>query len=169
MAKLPETKGKKVTNFILLALEKAVDGYVRFEDFTYHHYQYIYGIQELKKASLSKALQRLRQGGIIELIDDEQLIYRLTDKGREKAILAELQSSDGSWDGKWRIVIFDIPEKRRAVRDLLRHNLKSWGFIPWQQSVWVTKKNCTQALRRYISNIGIEDWVMVLETDNIGR
>ena len=76
MAKLPETKGKKVTNFILLALEKAVDGYVRFEDFTYHHYQYIYGIQELKKASLSKALQRLRQGGIIELIDDEQLIYR---------------------------------------------------------------------------------------------
>ncbi|OGE45070.1 hypothetical protein A3B39_03290 [Candidatus Daviesbacteria bacterium RIFCSPLOWO2_01_FULL_37_10] len=169
MAKLPETKGKKVTNFILLALEKAVDGYVRFEDFTYHHYQYIYGIQELKKASLSKALQRLRQGGIIELIDDEQLIYRLTDKGREKAILAELQSSDGSWDGKWRIVIFDIPEKRRAVRDLLRHNLKSWGFEHWQKSVWVSKKNCTNALRKYISNIGMENWVLVLETDNIGR
>ena len=169
MAKLPQSKGKKVTNFILLVLEKAIDGYIRFEDFTYHNYRYQYGIPDLKKASLSKALKRLREGGYVELLDDEELIYKLTDKGREKAVLAELQSSGEEWDGKWRIVIFDVPEKRRVVRDLLRHNLKSWGFTPWQQSVWVTKKNCTRALRKYIKNTGIEEWVLIIESDNIGR
>lgn len=171
-AKLPERKGRKVTNLILLALEKAVDGYVRLEDFLYNPGYYAYGDgweYPLNKASLAKALQRLRVAGFVELVADKEFILRLTDRGRERAILAQLQSSGGKWDGKWRIVIFDVPEKRRSVRDLLRHNLKSWGFNPWQQSVWVTKRNCTEALRKYIQNIGIEDWVMILESDNIGR
>lgn len=171
-AKLPVSKKRRVTNLILLALEKAVDGYVRFEDFANNTGFYALGNgwdYPLNKASLAKALQRLRTGGFVELIEDKELILRLTDKGKEKAVLAELQSSDGKWDGKWRVVIFDIPEKKRAARDLLRYNLKSWGFTPWQQSVWVTKKNCTKALRKYINQIGIEDWVMILETDNIGR
>ncbi|QQG43127.1 MAG: CRISPR-associated endonuclease Cas2 [Candidatus Daviesbacteria bacterium] len=172
MGKLPDSKKKKVTNFILLALEKSIDGYVRYDDLIHKPKYYAWGSSwdyPLKKVSLAKALQRLRKGGFIELIDDKELMLRLTDKGKEKAILAQLQYSEKKWDGKYRIVIFDIPEKRRAARDLLRHNLKSWGFTPWQQSVWVTKKNCTKLLRKYIENIGIEDWVLVIESDNIGR
>lgn len=172
MPELPANKKKKVTNLILLALEKAVDGYVRFDDFIHNPGLYAYHDGRdypLRKASLAKALQRLREGGFIEFIGDEKLMLKLTDKGREKAILAQLQSPAGKWDGKWRIVIFDIPEKRRSVRDLLRHNLKSWGFTPWQQSVWVTKKDCTKPLREYIKKIGIEDWVVVVESNDIGR
>lgn len=172
MIKLPESRKKKITNFILLTLEKAIDGYVRFDDLIHHSHSYAYGggwEKELKKASIAKALQRLREGGFVDFIDDKELMLKLTDKGREKAILAQLQSPGGKWDGKWRIVIFDIPEKRRSARDLLRHNLKDWGFTPWQKSVWVAKKDCTKLLREYIKKIGIEDWVLVLESDNIGR
>lgn len=172
MIKLPESRGKKVTNLILLALEKSIDGLIRLEDFLQNPGYYAYGSgvdYPLNKASLAKALQRLRKGGFVDLIEEGQLVLRLTDKGRGKAVVAELQSLEGKWDGKWRIVIFDIPERKRAVRDLLRYNLKGWGFVPWQQSVWVTKKNCTESLRKYVSNIGIEDWVMVIESDNIGR
>src|SRR3989344_7614969 len=171
MVKLPENRSKKVTNLILLALEKSIDGGIRLTDFLYNPGYYAYGSgwdYPLKKASLAKALQRLRKGGFVDLIEEE-LILRLTDKGRKKAVIAELQSPGEKWDGKWRVVIFDIPEKRRAARDLLRHNLKSWGFTPWQQSVWVTKKNCTCSLRKYVSNMGIEDWVMIIESDNIDR
>ena len=166
---IPQTKRRTLTNLILLILEKSIDGYARFEDFTYHHYRYHYGIPELKKRTLSQALKRLRERGLIELIDDQKLAWRLTDDGKMKAVLEQLRSQEGKWDDKWRIVIFDIPEKRRSARDLFRHNLKAWGFTPWQQSVWVTKKNCTGPLREYIKNIGIEDWVLVFESDNIGR
>src|SRR3989344_7773949 len=157
MANLPETKKRRITNLILLALENAVDGIVRFDDYVKNSRSYAYGNgwkYPLKKASLAKALQRLRQGGFIELIEDKELILRLTDRGREKAILAKLQSSGEEWDGKWRIVIFDIPEKRRSARDLLRYNLKSWDFTQWQKSVWVSKKNCTKPLRDYIRKLG---------------
>lgn len=159
---------KSLTNFILFALEKSVDGYSRFEDFTYHSYRYRWGIPELKKSELATALKRLRENGLVELISDKELVFRLTEQGREKAVLASLQIEDEKWDGRYRVVIFDIPEKRRIARDLLRSNLKSWGFTPWQKSVWVTKKNCTKLLREYIKKIGMQDWVMVLESDNIG-
>lgn len=160
---------KSLTDFILLALEKSVDGYVRLEDFAYHNYRYLYGVPELNKPALSQALKRLREKGLIEFVSDEKLAYRLTDQGREKAVLASLKFDDQKWDGKWRLVFFDVPEKRRQARDLLRSKLKQWGFIHLQQSVWATKKNCTKPLRNFIKSVGIKDWVMVVESDNIDR
>jgi DNA-binding transcriptional regulator PaaX len=166
---LPRTRRKTLTNSILLVLEKSIDGFVRVDDFARHHYRYHYGYPDLQERVLSQALKRLRERGLIELINDQKLAWRLTDEGKMKAIKVHLSLNNNKWDGKYRIVIFDIPEKRRSARDILRHNLKNWGFIPWQQSVWVTKKNCAKILREYIKKIGIEDWVLVIESDNIGR
>lgn len=158
---------KSLTNFILLVLEKSVDGYVRFEDFAYHHYRYHYGIPELNKSTLSQALKRLRERGLIEFVSDEKLEYRLTDSGKQKAVWEALIVDKKEWDGKWRVVIFDIPEKRRRARNLLRASLKQWEFVQWQKSVWATKKDCTKPLRNFIKSVGIKDWVMVLESDNV--
>lgn len=165
----PPTKHKTIANLVLYALEKSVDGYVRFENFTYHHYRYKYGYPELKKASLAKALKRLREGGFIELISDEELIFRLTDKGKDRALWEKVKNSNRKWDGKWRIVVWDVPEKRRQARDLLRYKLKQLGFTQWQKSIWATKVDCAKALRDFIRKVGIEDWVMVIESNNIGR
>lgn len=73
------------------------------------------------------------------------------------------------WDGRWRLVFWDIPEENRAARDVLRDKLKQLGFIRWQKSVWASKKNCTDILRKYIQGLGIENWVFVIESDNTGR
>lgn len=159
-----------LSNFVLLALEKVVDGTVRLDDFIDKPGYYAYSSgwdYPLKKSELARALKRLREKGLVDFIDDEKLVVRLTNKGREKALAAKLAVTQEKWDGKWRIVIFDIPEKRRVVRDLLRSRLKIWGFTPWQQSVWVSKKNCTNELRQFIKSIGIKDWVMVIESDNV--
>ncbi len=161
---------KSLTNLILLILEKTIDGVVRYDDLIHHPHSYAYGAgweKELKKTSISLALKRLRERGLIDFVGDEKLAYRLTDRGREKAILAKLLIDEGKWDGKWRIVIFDVPEKRRVARDILRSRLKSWGFKPWQQSVWVTKKDCAKELGSFIRSVGIEDWVKVFEADEI--
>ncbi|MCR4306178.1 MAG: winged helix-turn-helix transcriptional regulator [Candidatus Daviesbacteria bacterium] len=165
--------GKKETigKLVLLALEKAVDGYVRLEDFAYHHYRYHHGIPELRKASLAQALKRLREKGFIErttLKNADQIILRLTEAGKEFLLLSK-SDEEIEWDRKWRIVVFDIPEKKRQVRDILRSRLKLWGFTPWQQSVWASRKNLTNKLRNLIEELGIEDWVLVIESDNTGK
>ena len=159
---------KGLSSVILLTLEKSIDGYMRLDDFAYHHYRYHWEIPELSKPALSKALKRLRENGLIDFIDEKELVLRLTDEGKTQALWAKLKFEEEEWDGKWRIIIWDIPEKKRAVRDLLRSKLKELGFKHWQKSVWASKVNCTQLLRDFLKKVGIEDWVMVVESDNLG-
>lgn len=156
---------KSLTKAILLVLEKAVDGYVRFEDFTYHHYRYHYGYPDLKKSSLSQALKRLREGGLIEQVKlKNDVVIKLTDEGRG---LINDEFDESKWDGKYRIVIFDIPEQRRIIRNLFRRNLKKWGFKHLQKSVWISKRNVFDKLEAYIKELGIEQWVIVMEVDRL--
>lgn len=163
---------KGLGNLILLALEKTIDGSVRIDHLLNNPSFYAYKggwDYPLNKPALSQALKRLREGGLIEFVDDKKLVVRLTDPGKEQAVWGKLQLEEKSWDGKWRVVIFDIPEKRRIARDILRSKLKEWGFKQLQKSVWACKKNCTKELRDFIKKVGIEDWVMVIESDNMGR
>lgn len=48
------------------------------------------------------------------------------------------------WDHKWRIAIFDIPEKYSELRDKVRAILKRAGFAKLQQSVWVFPHECEE-------------------------
>lgn len=161
-------KKKSLSKLILLVLEKSVDGCVRFEDFAINTWFYAYGYdRQLNKSALAIALKRLRENGFVELLSDKELALRLTDKGRSKALWTKMKLEDEKWDGKWRLVIWDIPEKRRNTRDLLRYHLKQLGFEKIQNSVWASKKNCTLILKEYIKKVGIEDWVKVVESSSV--
>lgn len=158
----------KLSQVILLALEKTVDGYVRLEDFLYNTHIYARGYDRpLKKSEFSQALKRLRERGLIEqsLIDEGKIIFKLTQLGRDALGANSFNTFD--WDSIWRVVIFDIPEDKRRIRDQFRRKLKHWGFKNWQQSVWVTKNNVTDKLRSLIDELGIGQWVAVLESANI--
>jgi CRISPR-associated endonuclease Cas2 len=50
------------------------------------------------------------------------------------------------WDRKWRIVIFDIPERRKKSRDTLRGKLQQVGFQKLQSSVWIYPYDCEELL-----------------------
>lgn len=156
---------KSLAQFILIVLEKSVDGYVRMEDFAQHHYRYFYGTPELRKSSLAAAIARLRQGGLVETKGKRSgILLKLTKLGKES--LDDFNSDDKPWDGKFRIVIFDIPETQRGIRDLFRRRLKAWGFKNFQQSVWVTKKNVTEKMKKLINKLEIGDWVAIIESDD---
>lgn len=159
------TYKNSLTNAILFALEKTVDGYIRLEDFAYHHYRYHYGIPELKKSSLSQALKRLREGGLIEQVKlKNDVLIKLTEAGKD---LISDKFEEKDWDRKWRIVVFDIPEEKRIIRNLFRRNLKKWGFKHLQKSVWISKRNVFDKLESYIKDLGIEKWVIVMEVNRL--
>jgi len=157
-----------LSEFILLALEKTIDGYVRYEDFIYNPGKYAYyggWERPLKKSELAQALRRLRERGLVDSDKDTHgLIIKLTELGQDA--LGDLSILQKQWDGRWRVVIFDIPESKSTVRNLFRRRLKDWGFKNWQRSVWITKNNVTDKLRNLISRLGIEEWVAVIESND---
>lgn len=63
----------------------------------------------------------------------------LTPKGVERALKMRRKLSERRRrkDGKWIMVMFDIPEQKRSSRQILRDALRELGYEKFQQSVWV--------------------------------
>lgn len=77
---------------------------------------------------------------------DGKKFLRITPKGRKALAFeqskVELKNQKKKWDGRWRMVAFDIPERRRAVRLRLRTVMREIGFVRLQDSVWVYPYDC---------------------------
>lgn len=100
-----------------------------------------------KKYSFNRSLARLKNTGLIIFKKTERGNFaRLTFKGQEK--LRQLRVNNfqikkpKKWDGKWRMLIFDIREERKGTRDKIRFTLKRIGFLRLQDSVWVYPYDC---------------------------
>jgi DNA-binding transcriptional regulator PaaX len=124
-----------------------------------------------KKATNKTALSRLKKGREGISFDHDNLCLLVDPKIFKKTYYWKkfrLITQNQNWDGWWRVVIFDIPEKERKLREMLRYYLKTAGFVYWQKSVWVTVFDIQKELEEVIKKIGIEDWVIVLQSKNIG-
>lgn len=92
----------------------------------------------------------------------------ITEAGQKQVLLfklRELQPKSGKWDGKWRIVFFDVEEVKRKKRDELRHYLKKLGFWQMQRSVWVCPYDCENEVKylREVLNVPHEVKLGLLE------
>ena len=115
-----------------------------------------------KKQTIAKSLNRLIERGYVEMRRrGTQTSALLTLKGERFAA----RIGEGSvapkkpkrWDGKWRVLIFDIPERSKNTREQIRQTLLSIGFQRLQDSVWVYPYDC-------------EDFITVLKFDfRIGK
>ncbi len=75
--------------------------------------------------------------------------FYLTRKGRIeiiKTIIKEKKNKKVKWDGKWRAIIFDIPELNRRERAFLRNELRWMGFRKLQDSIWIFPYNIEKEL-----------------------
>ncbi|MDP2649118.1 MAG: hypothetical protein U1D26_03970 [Patescibacteria group bacterium] len=103
---------------------------------------------------VTRARRHLFRSGL--LTTNEKGLVRLTPKGKKELERIEarerLQEKPRSWDGRWRVLIFDIPEHRRSLRVRLRRTLLSVGFMRLQDSVWIYPYDC-------------EDFIVLLKAD----
>jgi len=123
------------------------------------------------RARYRTALGRLvAQGFVISEKRDGKSYARITDAGRKK-LAFELEknkldlSKKRHWNGRWRVIIFDVPEHRRKVRDRLRILMQELGFVRLQDSVWVFPYDCEEfvALMKAELKIGSAVLYMVVE------
>ena len=112
------------------------------------------------KATINRSVERLMYAGLI--VKAETGFLALTKKGEKR--LAEIKRLDyqlikpEKWDGKWRVISFDIRENRKHVRELLRMTLQSIGFVHLHHSVWVYPHDCEDflSLLKADYHIGVE-------------
>lgn len=104
-----------------------------------------------RKKQISDAFSYLKKKGLILIEERNKQIYiSLTEEGEKEAGKFQINklkiNSQQKWDKKWRIIIFDIPEKLRIKRDAFRGKLKELSFYPLQKSVWIYPYPCEKEI-----------------------
>lgn len=100
---------------------------------------------------LRKVVEKMRKQGYLSIkkYDGEEKVI-LTDKGQYELLKYKFKERKlqvpKKWDRKWRIIIFDIQEKRRLLRDNIREQIQRFGFYKLQQSVWVYPYECEELI-----------------------
>src|SRR3989338_7206770 len=73
-------------------------------------------------------------------------IYSLTRKGEDRVgniVIDDIEiKSPRYWDGKWRLVIYDLPIRFKKTRNAFRWKLKDLGFFQFQKSAWIYPYPC---------------------------
>ncbi len=106
--------------------------------------------EDIDQRSFNRSIRSLCEMRLLEEIrrPDGTITLRLTDQGKRYAKREEFFGSTlqikrpKKWDHLWRIVSFDIPEKKRLFRDILRNHLKTIGFKELQHSVFIFPFPC---------------------------
>ena len=112
--------------------------------------------KKITEGNLKQSIKRLYDSKLITVRKktDGTTEIVLTEKGREVAIEIDATKIKPkklkNWDKKWRVIIFDIPENRRAKRDAFRKKIKELGFLELQKSVWVSPIDYKKEIRYLI-------------------
>lgn len=126
-------------------------------------YRSAYYIHNAVAALQKKGLLLLAGKGVGECVS-------LTDKGvRELARYIQEQETmkPQQWDGKWRMVIFDIKETKKAKRDRIRRNLVRFGFEKLQNSIWVYPYECEDVITFLKADCKIDKEMLYIVSEKI--
>jgi len=127
--------------------------------------------RSIDRQDLSRKIYRLKKQGLIrKFVENKKSFIELTNKGREK-IKCDINNLVAArpkiWDKKWRIVIFDIPEKDRAARDFVRRQLYRLGFIQIQKSVFIYPFECSKEINLICDHSGARKYIKYMITEII--
>ena len=112
-----------------------------------------------------KVIEKNESIGATEQIQNS---YRLTESGFLELCLEFpfFRFLKEKWDGKWRIISYEIPEKKRELRDRLRREMQGWGLGPWHRSFWVTPHPILSNLRLLTAQKEEERYIQAFEADH---
>lgn len=120
------------------------------------------------KRNISSQIYRLKQRELIHIGEEEgKTVIRLSDHGREEILRYNFEEMEierpEKWDGKWRMVIFDIPETHKAAREMFREKIKTLGFYRLQDSVFIYPFPCEKEIEFMREYLGIGQYVLFLQ------
>ncbi len=126
----------------------------------------------LRGQNFNRAIARLKDGSYLKWTKERgKFFLEITEKGREKLRQLELRNFElpkpKRWDKKWRIIIFDIPETRKKVREQLRNTLIKIGFVKLQHSVWVYPYDCEDLLMLFKADLALGKNLLYIVADSV--
>lgn len=117
----------------------------------------------------NKLIYYLKQKGYIRAKNLEgRKALMLTKEGINRAIKASFKiNRKKRADGKWVMLIFDIPDKYKHNRPILRSALQNLGFQIFQKSVWISPYDVSERIEKFIQTHNMEDFVRIFLIEEV--
>lgn len=129
--------------------------------------------RRIEEAALRDSIRRLYQSRLIDARDhrDGSTTVVLTGAGKKKVLTYKIDEMKikrpARWDGKWRVILFDVPERHRKIRDALRSHLRQLGCRELQKSVFVHPFECGEEIDFLIEFYQARPFVRFIVADQI--
>ena len=126
--------------------------------------------RQREKQKFSQLIYRLKKNGYIKiknLKQNEGII--LTKKGAEKVLKVKIKTEKKRkrFDGKWQMIIFDIPEKKRQLRSLLREKLFLLEYQLLQKSIWICPYDVSKETEFILRKYSLDPYVKLFLIEEI--
>lgn len=127
-----------------------------------------------KKRRMTQAWNGLRRYKFVRHIQKEgKSFYSLTPKGEARLqtiVIDEIELKGKKyWDGKWRLVMYDLPIRFKKVRNAFRWKLKNLGFFQFQKSAWIYPYPCEEEIFFVADFFGIRKYIEIIEVNKISN
>src|SRR3989339_2098968 len=147
---------------VALGLSKSPKGYFKILKSLSENWR------QIKKERLYRIVHEFYNDRLVDYKEDKDGFVKivLTKEGQKKALKFKLDEMEikkpAKWDGEWRIVIFDIPEKFKKAREALRIKLKELGFLELQKSVFILPYECEDEINFIVEVFLIRPFVRIV-------
>lgn len=121
---------------------------------------------------VKQAVRRLQKNNMVRIVNrNGHEVVEITTQGKKKVLDYDFDEMKldvkKKWDGKWRIVMFDIPEKRKKARDAVSFKIKDIGMYPIQKSVFVFPHPCKDEIDFVGEVTGVRKNIIYVEASHI--
>ncbi|OHA92671.1 MAG: hypothetical protein A3G47_00935 [Candidatus Zambryskibacteria bacterium RIFCSPLOWO2_12_FULL_39_45] len=129
--------------------------------------------KKYSRMQIQSAVESTKRQKLIEYVTDKdgKTIVKITKKGETKLRTFDIElmciNTPKKWDGKWRLVMFDIPMRFTKGREALRYHLKNLGFLQFQKSAWIHPFPCEDEILFIADFFGIGKHVEILTVENL--
>ena len=127
-------------------------------------------VTDLRKIDVAKdrrsryrILRDLEKQKIVELKKEGERLYaRLTDHGFSEALKRKILTTGKELPSfEACLVVFDVPEDMKGVRNMFRRILKQARFYMVQRSVWETTRDVVNELDELVRLMNAEKYILV--------
>ena len=129
--------------------------------------------KEINRQSLERAARSLYKSKLVEMKNnsDGTTTMVLSKEGKKIALAYDISDmkikEPRKWDSRWRILMFDVPEKMKKVRESFRMHLKQMGFYEFQKSVFVHPYPCEDEFEYIVEFYNARRYLRFVVADKI--
>jgi len=128
--------------------------------------------KDFHRPLLVRNIKNLQRKGLVQMYETKEgTVVRITDKGKTETLKYDVDKikieRPDYWDGKWRLIMFDIGNDKKDIRELFREKLKQLEFYPFQESVFIFPFPCLKEIKYLREVFEIPDEVKIVVADSV--